>query len=180
MTDDDRRARAVIPESVTGTAERYRYSPGIVVPAGDLLFVSGQVGRDATGTVVLDPERQFATAFENLEAVLAAAGTTLAHVVELTTYHTAMEHLAVFAEVKARFLATAPYPAWSAIGVRRARAARAPRGDQGDGDALTGRADARRLSRWGGRRRGRPARRRDPGAARTAAPRRRPTAPSHP
>ena len=117
MTEDDRRARAVIPESVTGTAERYRYSPGIVVPAGELLFVSGQVGRDATGTVVLDPERQFATAFENLDAVLTAAGTTLAHVVELTTYHTAMEHLALFAEVKARFLASAPYPAWSAIGV---------------------------------------------------------------
>ena len=118
MTDDDRRARAVIPESVTGTAERYRYSPGIVVPAGDLLFVSGQVGRDATGTVVLDPERQFATAFENLDAVLTAAGTSLAHVVELTTYHTAMEHLALFAEVKSRFLTTTPYPAWSAIGVQ--------------------------------------------------------------
>ena len=118
MTEDDRRARAVIPESVRGTAERYRYSPGIVVPAGDLLFVSGQVGRDATGTVVLDPERQFATAFENLDTVLTTAGTTLAHVVELTTYHTAMEHLALFAEVKSRFLTTTPYPAWSAIGVQ--------------------------------------------------------------
>ena len=76
------------------------------------------MGRDATGTVVLDPERQFATAFENLDAVLAAAGTSLAHVVELTTYHTAMEHLALFAEVKSRFLTTTPYPAWSAIGVQ--------------------------------------------------------------
>ena len=118
MTGAERHARAVIPDAVAGTAERYRYSPGIVVPAGDLLFVSGQVGRDATGSVASDPETQFTTAFENLAAVLASAGTSLPRVVELTTYHTAMEHFGVFAEVKARFLASAPYPAWSAIGVQ--------------------------------------------------------------
>lgn len=115
---DDRRAiEAVIPPAVARTAASYQYSPGVIVPAGDLLFVSGQVGRDASGHVVADPEQQFVTAFENLRSILEQSGATMADVVDLTTFHTSMADLAVFAEVKARFLDTTPYPAWTAIGI---------------------------------------------------------------
>lgn len=115
--NDARPAEAVIPPAVERTAASYQYSPGVIVPAGDLLFVSGQVGRDASGNVVLDPEQQFVTAFENLQAILAQAGVTMADVVEITTFHTSMADLAVFAGVKARYLDTLPYPAWTAIGI---------------------------------------------------------------
>lgn len=118
MSGRDRPVEAVIPPSLAGSAARYRYSPGVVVPAeSDLLLVSGQVGRDAGGQVVLDPEQQYVAAFESLRSVLEHAGGTLASVVEITTYHTSMSDLALFADVKARYLDTAPHPAWTAIGV---------------------------------------------------------------
>jgi enamine deaminase RidA (YjgF/YER057c/UK114 family) len=117
MTSSDRPVKAAIPASMASPAAAYRYSPGVIVPAGDLLFVSGQVGRDQSGHVVLDPEEQFVTAFENLELILIEAGATMADVIEITTFHTSMEDLGLFAEVKARFLHTEPYPAWTGIGV---------------------------------------------------------------
>jgi enamine deaminase RidA (YjgF/YER057c/UK114 family) len=117
MTDKDRPTEAVIPPSVAGTAASYEYSPGVIVPAGDLLFVSGQIGRDATGQVVADAEQQFVAAFENLQSILVQAGATMADVIDITTFHTSMTDLAVFAEVKSRFLDTTPYPAWTAIGI---------------------------------------------------------------
>ena len=64
-----------------------------------------------------DPEAQFATAFDALAEVLAAAGATLSDVVELTSYHVDISrHMETFVRVKDRYL-LAPYPAWTAIGV---------------------------------------------------------------
>ena len=118
MSTGERSVVAVIPAAMTEPAASYQYSPGVIVPAGtDLLFISGQVGRDTDGLVVLDPEQQFVTAFENLRSILEHAGVTMANVVEITTYHTAMADLTLFAEVKARYLTTTPHPAWTAIGV---------------------------------------------------------------
>lgn len=117
MTSNDPSSEAVIPPLMADTAAAYEYSPGVIAPAGDLLFVSGQIGRDATGHVVADPEQQFVAAFENLQSILVQAGATMADVVDLTTFHTSMTDLAVFAKVKARFLDTTPYPAWTAIGI---------------------------------------------------------------
>jgi enamine deaminase RidA (YjgF/YER057c/UK114 family) len=118
VTGSTRQVEAIVPTAVERYAERWSYSPGVVVPAGDLLFVSGQVGRAADGTVVADPAEQFATAFANLASILEQGGATLADVVDLTTYHTSMADLALFAEVKSRHLTAAPYPAWTAIGVQ--------------------------------------------------------------
>lgn len=102
---------------MAGPAAAYRYSPGVRAPARDLLFVSGQVGRDAELGVITDPEAQLVKAFENLEAVVREAGGTLADVVEITTYLTSMELLPLLARVKDRFFTTEPYPAWTGIGV---------------------------------------------------------------
>jgi 2-iminobutanoate/2-iminopropanoate deaminase len=56
------------------------YSPGITV--GNLVFVSGQAGRDpATGNIPDDVEAQTEQALRNVEAILVAAGSSLAHVV---------------------------------------------------------------------------------------------------
>ena len=56
------------------------YSPGVAV--GNLIFVSGQAGRDPkTGTIPADVEGQTEQALKNVEAILTEAGSSLAHVV---------------------------------------------------------------------------------------------------
>jgi len=56
------------------------YSPGIV--AGHFVFVSGQAGRDpATGVLPDGVEAQTEQALRNIEAILKAAGSSLAQVV---------------------------------------------------------------------------------------------------
>ena len=106
--------RAVVPQGMEGPAAKRKYSPGLV--AGDLIFVAGQVGRDASGRIPDDPEQQFVTAFDNVGAVLSAAGAGFEHVVDLSTFHTTFDTFEVFAEVKERYFSKEPYPAWTAIG----------------------------------------------------------------
>lgn len=56
------------------------YSPGMA--AGNLVFVSGQAGRDPrTGSVADDVEAQTEQALRNINAILEAAGSDLQHVV---------------------------------------------------------------------------------------------------
>jgi 2-iminobutanoate/2-iminopropanoate deaminase len=56
------------------------YSAGIV--AGNLVFVSGQAGRNpATGQIADDVEGQTEQTLENIAAILEAAGSGLAHVI---------------------------------------------------------------------------------------------------
>ena len=72
------------------------YSHG--VRAGSLLFCSGQVGLDPESGELVDggPGEQARRCLENLTAVCAAAGASLADAVRLTVYLTDM---AAFAEV---------------------------------------------------------------------------------
>ena len=66
---------------------------------------------------IAEPEAQFAQAFENVKSVLAAAKLDFSDVVEMTTFHVGLQqHLGTFLAVKDRYL-TAPYPAWTAIGI---------------------------------------------------------------
>jgi 2-iminobutanoate/2-iminopropanoate deaminase len=56
------------------------YSPGIT--AGNLVFVSGQAGRDpATGQIADDVEAQTEQTLKNIAAILEAAGSNLSHVI---------------------------------------------------------------------------------------------------
>ena len=62
------------------------YSPGLRV--GDFVFVSGQVPRDpATGKLVGETiEEQTRQVLENIKAILAAGGATMADVVKVTAH----------------------------------------------------------------------------------------------
>jgi 2-iminobutanoate/2-iminopropanoate deaminase len=56
------------------------YSPGIT--AGNLVFVSGQAGRDpSTGEIADDVEAQTEQTLKNIAAILEAAGSNLSHVI---------------------------------------------------------------------------------------------------
>ncbi len=70
-----------------GIAAPGPYSHGVEVSAGArMLFVSGQVGVAADGTLGEDIGAQTKKAFENLIAVLAAADMAPANLVKLTIY----------------------------------------------------------------------------------------------
>lgn len=88
------------------------------VRAGGLIFTAGQMPVDSQVQVVGpgDIRVQTRQTFENLKAVLAAAGATLGDVVELVSYHTDMADLGAVMEVKAGYIPV-DFPAWTAVGV---------------------------------------------------------------
>jgi 2-iminobutanoate/2-iminopropanoate deaminase len=88
------------------------------VRAGGLLFCSGQLPLDpATGELVGERAREQASrCLENLQAVCAAAGTSLEHAVLLTLYLTDLGVFDEVGEVYAGFFASAP-PARVTVGV---------------------------------------------------------------
>jgi enamine deaminase RidA (YjgF/YER057c/UK114 family) len=84
---------------------------------GDMIWVSGQVGVDDKLTPASGMEAQARLAFEGLKRNLAAAGTTLDDVVELTTFHIDLRgEVEQLAKVKDEYLPR-NYPAWTAVGV---------------------------------------------------------------
>ncbi|WP_353642374.1 RidA family protein [Mesorhizobium sp. WSM2239] len=94
----------------------HRYSAAI--RSGDLLFVSGQVGSRKDGSPEPDFPRQVQLAFDNLNAVLAAAGCTFDDVVDVTTFHTDPERqFETIMAVREKVIGEPPYPNWTAVGV---------------------------------------------------------------
>ena len=75
---------AVFPPKPHALYERHRYSPAI--RSNGFLFVSGQVGAREDGSPEPDLATQVQLAFDNLNAVLAAAGARFADVVDVTLF----------------------------------------------------------------------------------------------
>ncbi len=89
------------------------YSQAIV--AGDLVFCSGTVGIDpATGAPGDGVEAQTEQALRNLDAILAAAGTSLSNLVKTTIFYANVDDFAAINAVYARFMPDPP-PARSAL-----------------------------------------------------------------
>ena len=107
---------AIIPAGRQALYEKNRYSAAIV--SGDLLFVSGQVGSREDGSPEPDFGRQVQLAFDNLAAVLAAAGCGFDDIVDVTTFHTDPEaQFEVVAPLRLQAFGAPPYPNWTAVGV---------------------------------------------------------------
>ena len=107
---------AIFPAGRQALYELNRYSAAI--RSGDLLFVSGQVGSREDGSSEPDLEKQVQLAFDNLEAVLKAAGCTFDDVVDVTTFHTdPRAQWETIAAVRQERIGEAPYPNWTAVGV---------------------------------------------------------------
>jgi enamine deaminase RidA (YjgF/YER057c/UK114 family) len=83
---------------------RPRYSQGIQINGGSLLFIAGQTAADIDGKVVGkgDIEKQAERVFENLGAVLKAAGGSFDNLVMTTTYLTDIQYREVYSRVRAR------------------------------------------------------------------------------
>jgi 2-iminobutanoate/2-iminopropanoate deaminase len=92
------------------------FSPA--VRDGDRVYTSGQVAQDpATGKLIEGGvAAQTEQAFHNLEAIMSAAGKSLADVVKVNVYLTDMQRFAEMNEVYARHF-VAPYPARTTVAV---------------------------------------------------------------
>ena len=110
------KSEAIFPAGRHALYEKHGYSAGI--KSGDLLFVSGQVGSRVDGTPEPDFAAQVQLAFDNLAAVLAAAGASVADIIDVTTFHTDPQHqLDTVLAVKTENLRHTPLPTWTAVGV---------------------------------------------------------------
>jgi enamine deaminase RidA (YjgF/YER057c/UK114 family) len=97
------------------------YSHAVSVSGGTRqIFIAGQLGRDAAGGVVGkgDMRRQFEQVHENLKIALAAAGATLADVVQTVTYTTDIEALFACADVRLHYYGDS-LPTSTTVEVRR-------------------------------------------------------------
>lgn len=92
------------------------YSPAI--RAGNLLFISGQVGFDPATGVLIDGDISAQTdqVMRNIGALLEAAGTDFAHVVRTTVFLADMGEFAAMNAVYARYVVDPP-PARSTVQV---------------------------------------------------------------
>jgi len=106
----------VFPPGRQALYERNRYSPA--VRSNGFLFVSGQVGSREDGSPEPDFEAQVRRAFDNLNAVLGAAGCTFADVVDVTVFLVDPEKNFEKAwAIVPEYWRAAPYPTLTGIGV---------------------------------------------------------------
>lgn len=93
----------------------FNYAPAVA--AGGLVFIAGQVGIRADGTVPDDAPTQIELAFTRLGEVLRQNGQSFADLVELVSYHVDIDgQLGAFRQIKDRFI-TREFPAWTILGV---------------------------------------------------------------
>lgn len=97
--------------------EPFRLAQGYRV--GELLFISGQAAIDQSGRIVGggDFETQAKQAFENLDRVLRAGGSSMRNVIKVTIFLTDMTNFDRMVELRGQWF-TAPYPADTIVEVR--------------------------------------------------------------
>ena len=101
------------------------------VKVGDTVYMSGQIGLDpATMEMIEGIDAQVRRVFDNLSAVTAAAGGSLADIVKLNIFLTDLGHFALVNSIMAEYFKE-PYPARAAVGV-----ASLPRGALVEADAV--------------------------------------------
>lgn len=95
--------------------EQYGFSDAVI--HGDTVYLSGVVA--GTPASAGDAVATYDRAFARIGAILARAGSSWDDVIEITTFHVDIDaSLPAFSEAKNRYV-KAPFPTWTAIGVRR-------------------------------------------------------------
>ena len=84
-----------------------------------LLFISGQVPRAADGTTPAGIKAQTGVTLKNIQAIVEAAGGTMANVVRCGCYLTNMGDFAGFNEVYREYFKNDPLPARTTVEVTR-------------------------------------------------------------
>lgn len=109
--------QTVMPEKPEARAFQEQFGFSDAVVHGDTVYLSGVVaGAPPAGA---DPVEHYARTFERIGAILARAGSSWDDVLDITTFHTDIDaSLTPLAAAKNRYV-KAPFPTWTAIGVRR-------------------------------------------------------------
>lgn len=106
----------VFPAGRQALYERNRYSPAI--RSDGFLFVSGQVGSREDGSPEPELAAQVRRAFDNLNAILKAAGCTFDDVIDVTVFIVDPEaNFDTIWNVLPEYWGSAPYPTLTGIGV---------------------------------------------------------------
>ncbi len=101
------------------------------VRVGDTVYMSGQIGLDPASMQMVDGiDTQIVRVFDNLKAVAAAAGGSLADVVKLNVFLTDLTNFAKVNETMTKYFSE-PFPARAAVGVKEL-----PRGALVEADAV--------------------------------------------
>ncbi len=106
----------IFPAGRQALYERFRYSPAI--QSNGFLFVSGQVGSLEDGSLQHGLKAQVRLAFENLNAILAAAGCSFEDVVDVTVFMIDPQSTSEeIWQVVPEYWGKAPHPSLTAVGV---------------------------------------------------------------
>lgn len=99
-------SKVIQPDSLPDP--RPRYSQGIQTEGGTLLFIAGQTSVDRNNRVVGkdDIDKQVEQVFENLGAVLRAAGGSFDDLVMTTTYLTDIKYREAYNKVRLKYYRT--------------------------------------------------------------------------
>ena len=94
------------------------YSQAVATEGSKTIYLSGQIGLvPATGELVTDSfEAQVKQAFQNMTAVIRAAGADLSHIVKLTLYVTDLKKFSEVNQIMATLIPE-PFPARSTVEV---------------------------------------------------------------
>ena len=81
-----------------------QYSHAVQITGDRMLFASGQLGVAPDDTVPEDVEAQAVLCFENIKAILAKAGMSLADVVRFTAFVTDRAYFPIYGAVRSRYV----------------------------------------------------------------------------
>ncbi len=95
--------RPLNPASIRAPFAQYSHAVEVASP-GRMVFASGQLGVSPDDRVPEDIETQALLCFENIKAILAEAGMTMADVVRFTAYVTDRAWFPVYGAVRSRYV----------------------------------------------------------------------------
>lgn len=109
--------QTVMPENAGALAFQQQFGFSDAVIHGDTVYLSGVVaGAPPAGANAAD---HFDRTFQRIGAILARAGSSWDDVLDITTFHTDIDaSITPLTAAKNRYV-KAPFPTWTAIGVRR-------------------------------------------------------------
>jgi 2-iminobutanoate/2-iminopropanoate deaminase len=95
--------RSLNPAAIRAPFAQYSHAVEVATPAR-MVFASGQLGVSPDDHVPEDAEAQAVLCFENIKAILAEAGMTMADVVRFTAYVTDRAYFPVYGAVRGRYV----------------------------------------------------------------------------
>ncbi len=99
--------KSLVPEGMAAPFARYAH--GVADPDSGLVLTSGQLGLAADGSIPAGAEAQADLILENIDRILADAGTSKAGTLRINAFVTDRAHMAGYMAARDRWLADVPH-----------------------------------------------------------------------